>query len=86
MVCQKTAVLRAKAMMGRHYFMFPPYSSWLTNIIKLVQDMAAYGRTFNEIMTTVEKFSPQNGWTEETKTLAELATKIAVTDFEEKRD
>ena len=83
MVCQETAVLRAKAMIGRNYFMFPPYSSWLTSIIKLVQDKAAYGRSYDEIITTVKEHSPQNGWTEDTKMLAKLATKIAVKDFNE---
>ena len=63
--------------------MFHPYSSWLTSIIKLVQDMAAYGRTYDEIINTVKKHSPQNGWTEDTKMLAKLATKIAVNDFNE---
>ena len=81
MVFQKTAVLRAKAMIGRNYFMFSPYSSRLTSIIKLFQDMAAYGRIYDEIMTTVEEYSPQNGWAEETKMLADLATKIAVRDL-----
>ena len=81
MVCQETAVLRAKAMIERNYFTFPSYSSWLASIIKLVQDMATYGRTYYEIMTAVKEYSPQNGCTEETKMFEDLATRIAVRDL-----
>ena len=69
--------------MHRNWFMFPPHGQWIGSVVSLVQTLAAHGRSYDQIISTVKDYGPKEGWDEETKRFVKLAAQIARRDANE---